>query len=187
LLGAEVIADALAAGRTDAAFLSAYERRFRAYFDPAMCYLDFVACVMRNRHFGEFWLSIVAQGCDLAMRDSVFARTGGSAFGGLDIRPLEAVTRMWVKGLGGFVGQGGRFAREMIQGRISGVPVIADAARWQVAWWASLAEDPRWHARWVADVTSKWLGLTRTVRLRDPRMKGPASLRLTASAASESG
>lgn len=180
LLGAEVIADALEQGRADAAFLSAYERSFRSYFDPAMCYLDFVACVMRNRHFCDFWLSVVTQGCELAMRDQRFARTGGAGFGGLDIRPLDMVSRMWAKSLGRFASQGSRAATQILSGRAAAVPVIADMARWQTGWWASLAEDPRWHARWMADVAGKWLRLSRTVRLRDPRARGPAQLRVTA-------
>jgi len=178
LLGADVITTALEQGRTDAAFLAAYERSFRAYFDPAMCYLDFVACMMRNRHFSEFWLSVVTQGCEMAMRDRAFARTGGAAFGGLDIRPLDMVSRMWAKSLGRFAGESGRIAGEVLRGRLSGVPAIADAARWQVGWWSSLAEDPLWHARWMADVGAKWLRLSRTTRRRDPRMRGPARLRL---------
>jgi geranylgeranyl reductase family protein len=182
LLGADVVYAALSQGRSDAAFLSAYERSFRAYFDPAMCYLDFVACIMRNRHFCEFWLSVVAQGCEMAMRDRVFARTGGAAFGGLDIRPLDMVSRMWAKSLGRFAGEGSRLAGEVFSGKVSGVPIIADAARWQTGWWASLAEDPRWHAVWMADVARKWLRLSRTLRLRDPRMRGPAHLHLKASA-----
>jgi geranylgeranyl reductase family protein len=177
LLGADVVAAALEKGRTDAAFLSAYERSFRAYFDPAMCYLDYVACIMRNRHFCDFWLSVVAQGCEMAMQDSGFARTGGAAFGGIDIRPLETVSRMWARSLGRFLGAGTRLAGELVKGRVTAIPVIADAARWQVGWWASLAEDPVWHARWMADVTAKWLRLGRTIRLRDPRIEGPPGLR----------
>lgn len=173
LLGADVLEAALDQGRTDAPFLSAYEQRFRAYFDPAMCYLDFVACIMRNKHFGEFWLSVVEQGCEMAMRDRVFARSGGAAFGGIDVRPLETVSRMWAKSLGRFVGEAGRVAGQVARGRISGVPLIADAARWQVGWWSSLAADPKWHARWLADSAGKWLRLGRTVRLRDPRKAGP--------------
>lgn len=180
LLGADVVQAALERGRTDAAFLSAYERSFRAYFDPAMCYLDFVACIMRNRHFREFWLSVVAQGCELAMRDRAFARTGGAAFGGLDVRPLDTVSRMWAKSLGRFATEGSRFASEVFSGKVTSVPAIADAARWHAGWFASLAEDPRWHARWIADVARKWLRLSRTLRLRDPRMRGPVHLRLTA-------
>jgi geranylgeranyl reductase family protein len=182
LLGAEVIHDALAHGRTDVTFLAAYDRSFRAYFDPAMCYLDFIACIMRNRHFGDFWLSVVTQGCEMAMRDPGFARSGGAAFGGLDIRPLDMVSRMWAKSLGRFAGEGSRFAAEVASGKVTGVPAIADAARWHAAWWASIGRDPRWHAAWMADVMRKWLRLSRTIRLRDPRMRGPAQLRLKASA-----
>jgi geranylgeranyl reductase family protein len=178
LLGADVITAALEQGRTDAAMLSAYQKRFQAYFDPAMCYLDFVASIMRNRHFGEFWLGVVSQGCEMAMRDRTFASSGGAAFGGIDIRPLETVSRMWAKSLGRFVGESGRVAGDVARGRVSAVPLIADAARWQVGWWASLAEDPKWHGRWMADVAAKWLRLGRTTRLRDPRMQGPARLRL---------
>jgi geranylgeranyl reductase family protein len=180
LLGATVIADALEQGRTDAAFLRAYERSFRAYFDPAMRYLDFIACVMRNRHFREFWLSVVTRGCALAMRDRTFARLGGAAFGGLDVRPLDMVSRMWVKGAGMFMADGGRLAREVLSGRVTSVPAVADMARWQTGWWASWAEDPAWHARWMTDVGRKWLGLFGTTRVRDPRMRGPVNLRLTA-------
>jgi geranylgeranyl reductase family protein len=182
LIGADVVEEALALGRSDAAYLSAYERRFRAYFDPAMAYLDFVACVMRNRHFAEYWLSVVTRGCELAMRDAAFARTGGAGFGGLDIRPLDMVGRMWAKGLGGFVAQGGRALPDLLSGRVPFGPALGDMARWQTGWWASLADDPAWHARWMADVAAKWLGLTRAVRLRDPRARGPGELRLTATA-----
>jgi flavin-dependent dehydrogenase len=180
LLGATVIADALEQGRTDAEFLQEYERSFRAYFDPAMRYLDFIACVMRNRHFREFWLSVVTRGCVLAMRDRTFARFGGAAFGGLDVRPFDMVSRIWVKGAGMVMADGGRLAREVLSGRITSVPAVADIARWQTGWWASWAEDPAWHARWMTDVGRKWLGLFGTTRVRDPRMRGPANLRLTA-------
>jgi len=182
LLGADVLVDALEAGRTDAAFLSAYRRSFRAYFDPAMGYLDFVACVMRNRHFCDFWLSVVEQGCAMAMRDPVFARTGGAGFGGMDVRPLDMVSRMWAKTIGHFLGQGTRAVRDLAAGRVPFAPTIADMARWQMGWWASLADDPAWHARWTADVGGKWMRLATRVRLRDPRAKGPGEPRLTASA-----
>jgi geranylgeranyl reductase family protein len=182
LLGARVLLDALEEGRSDAAFLSAYQRRFQAYFDPAMGYLDLVACVMRNRHFGEFWLSVVAQGCAMATKDPAFARTGGAGFGGMDVRPLEMVGRMWAKSLGAFVGQGGRAATELLAGRVPFGSALADMVRWQTGWWASMADDPAWHARWLADVGGKWLRLARTVRLRDPRARGPGELRRMARA-----
>jgi hypothetical protein len=184
LIGAAVVADALDAGRTDEAFLSRYERNFRAYFDPAMCYLDYVACVMRNRHFREFWLEVVARGCELAMRDSTFARTGGAAFGGLDVRPLDAVSRIWAKGAGYAAAEGARAAGDFMSGRMRLAPGIASVAHWHSGWWGSLAEDPAWHARWMADVGAKWLRLLTTTRLHDPRTRGPARFRLSGTPAS---
>lgn len=184
LLGASVVADALEQGRTDAAFLSKYQRAFRAHFDPAMCYLDFVACVMRNRHFGEFWLGVVERGCGMAMHDRSFAKLSGAAFGGLDVRPLDIISRMWAKSVGQFAADGGRLATEVARGRISSVPGIADVGRWHIGWWASLAEDPAWHARWMADVGRKWVRLAGTTRLRDPRATGLARLHLSAAGAS---
>lgn len=184
LLGATAIADALDRGRTDRAALAAYQRSFRAYFDPAMCYLDFVACIMRNRHFCDFWLGVVTRGCEMAMRDRTFARLSGAAFGGLDVRPLDIVSRMWAKAAGQLAADSGRVATEIASGRLTSVPGIADLGRWHTGWWASLAEDPGWHAKWMAEVGRKWVGLSRTTRLRDPRAQGPAHLRLTASRAS---
>jgi flavin-dependent dehydrogenase len=183
LLGAATIAAALEEGRTDAAFLAAYDRASRAYFDPSMSYLDFVACLMRNRHFSEFWLHVVARGCALAMRDQAFARVGGAAFGGMDVRPLETVSRIWAKGAGVLLASGAELASGVLSGRAHEVAGIADAARWHSAWWGSLAEDPAWHMRWLRDVTTKWLRLPTTMRLHDPRMQGP-ELQLHARAAS---
>lgn len=184
LLGATAIYDALDRGRTDAAVLSAYQRSFRAYFDPAMCYLDFVACIMRNRHFGPYWLGVVARGCELAMHDRSFARLSGAAFGGLDVRPLDIVSRMWTKAAGQVTADWGRLATGIASGRLTSVPGMADLGRWYTGWWASLAEDPGWHAQWMADMGRKWVALSGTTRLRDPRAQGPAHLRLTESRAS---
>ena len=184
LIGARVIASALERGGTDANALAPYERRFRAWFDPAMGYLDYVACVMRNRHFSEFWLHVVARGCEMAMRDAVFARLGGAAFGGLDVRPLDMVSRMWAKSVGHVVSDSGRVAQEVMSGKITEVPGIADLARWHSGFWGSLAEDPAWHARWMKDVAAKAMRLAATTRLRDPRRGGPAHLRLAAAPAS---
>jgi geranylgeranyl reductase family protein len=178
VLGAAVIADALGQGRTDARFLSAYERSFRGYFDPSMSYLDFVACLMRNRHFAEFWLGVVARGCTLAMRDRSFARIGGAAFGGLDVRPFDIVTRMWAKTAGLLVADRGRGTGDIAAEPLSAGSALLDMGRWSSAWWGSIADDPVWHTRWMADVTGKWLRLPRTVRLRDPRAQGPVELRL---------
>jgi geranylgeranyl reductase family protein len=174
LLGTVTIAEALEQGRCDAEFLSAYGRSTHRYFDPAMRYLDFVACVMRNRHFADYWLAVVARGCELAMQDRTFARVGGAAFGGLDVRPLDTVTRIWAKGAGMLMAESGRAASTAASGRLGLMPAIADLGRWYSGWWGSIAEDPAWHARWLAEVTGKWMRLAGTMRLRDPRLGGPA-------------
>ena len=179
LLGATVIADALGKGRSDAVTLSAYNRSFRAYFDPAMCYLDFVACIMRNRHFCDYWLGVVTRGCEMAMRDRSFARLSGAAFGGLDVRPLDIISRMWAKSIGQFTLDSGRLATDLAAGRFGPLSGIADLGRWYSGWWGSLAEDPSWHGRWMGDVGRKWMGLALSTRLRDPRAQGPAHLRLS--------
>jgi geranylgeranyl reductase family protein len=179
LLGAEAIAAALESGRTDAATLSSYERSTRAYFDPAMCYLDYVACVMRNRHFGDFWLGVVERGCAMAMRDPSFAKLSGAAFGGLDVRPFDILSRMWAKSAMQMTSDAGRTATDIATGKFTAIPGMLDFGRWSTGWWGSIAEDPKWHGQWMADVTRKWIGLSRTVRLRDPRAQGPAHLRAT--------
>jgi hypothetical protein len=107
---------------------------------------------------------------------------GGAGFGGIDIRPLDMVARMWAKSLGRFVGQGSRAASDLLSGRVPFAPALGDMARWQMGLWASLADDPLWHARWTADVAGKWLRLAPMVRLRDPRARGPGELRLGAPA-----
>jgi geranylgeranyl reductase family protein len=179
LIGAEVIEEALAQGRFDRKHFSSYERKFRRYFDPAMSYLDFVACLMRNPHFGDFWLSIVDRGSRLAMENERFARVGGAAFGGVDIRPLDTVSQIWAKGADQFFSEGGRMVRDVVSGKGLRMPIVADVARWHTGWWGSLAADPAWHARWVADLSAKSLRLPARTRLRDPRTDGPAHLRLT--------
>lgn len=181
LIGADAILGALEEGRTDAEFFAVYEKGFRTYFDPAMCYLDFVACLMRNRHLCDYWLSIVRQGCELAMQDSGFACRGGAGFGGVDMRPLETAAHIFSKGLGSLVGQSVRMGQELLAGRLATVPALADIGRWQTGWWASVADDAAWHGGWMADVAAKWFQAVRTVRFRDPRARGPARLRLSSS------
>ena len=182
LIGAETIANALERGSTTAATLAAYDRATRAYFDPAMTYLDFVACIMRNRHFGDFWLGVVARGCEMAMRDPAFAGRGGAAFGGLDVRPLDIVSRMWAKSLGHMTAESSRVVSEMAAGRFTPIAGILDVGRWYTAWWSSLAEDPKWHAAWTSEVMRKWIALLGTVRLKDPRARGLVHLRVAPNA-----
>ena len=178
LLGADVIAEALDEGRYDRTFLSRYERAFRSYFDPAMRYLDFCACVMRNRHLSDFWIRAVSRGCALAAADPAFARESGGTFGGLDVRPLAIAAQIWSRGMTMAAGEGLRVASELVHGRTDALrDAILGASSAHVGWWASWADDPAWHATWVRDVGKKWFELVRTTSRRDPRSDGPLALR----------
>ncbi|MGH2627129.1 MAG: NAD(P)/FAD-dependent oxidoreductase, partial [Anaerolineales bacterium] len=179
LLGAAMVASTLERGRTDRTFLRGYERAFRAYFDPAMQYLDFCACLMRNRHLAEFWIRAVTRGCELAAADADFARVSGATFGGMEVRPLAIATGLWAKAAAQLLAQGGRIATELLAGRSDGLrAAIADFGHSQAGWWTSWADDPVWHTSWVADLGQKWLGLVRATTLSDPRAAGPVELRL---------
>jgi len=174
LLGAAVLAEALEHGRTDGRFLQRYERVFRAYLDPAMKYLDFCACLMRNRHLGACWLRAVARGCALAARDPEFARVSGATFGGLEVRPFAVAAQIWAKAAGAALGEAGRAAAELWRGRSGTARAVAmDLAEWHAGWWASIADDPVWHLCWAADLTHKWLATMRSTASHDPRTAGP--------------
>jgi hypothetical protein len=156
LLAARVLRQALDAGRFDRRALSAFEREFRAYFDPAMAFLDLVAATLRNGHMKDWWLTAFARGCRQAQRDQALARVTGACFGGVE---LHARSVLWQL-LGRAGADVGAFAGEWVG--------------WQVAWWRSLVADPLWHASWALDVQRKWLrvlsilGTTRG----DPRAVG---------------
>jgi geranylgeranyl reductase family protein len=177
LLATSVVADALAEGRFDRRFLSAYERRFRAYFDPSMVFLDVCAAMLRNRHMGQVWLAALARGCEVAEGNETFARVAGAYFGGMDVNPPGILAQLWVRmarGVGAALPRG-------VLGLIRGNPAplveaLADFTAWQAGWWRSLADDPVWHAQWSMDVQRKWLGLMSMIERTgtDPRAAGPA-------------
>jgi hypothetical protein len=114
------------------------------------------------------------------MQDRTFARLSGAGFGGLEVRPLDIIGRMWTKSAGRILSDSGRVTGEIASGRLTFASGVGDVARWHAGWWASLAEDPAWHGRWMGDVARKWLRVCTTARLRDPRVQGPAELRLRA-------
>lgn len=169
LLASPVLRDALDTGRFDAGRLSAYEASFRAYFDPAMSFLDLCAATLRNRHLAGPWLKALARGCELAAADPEFARTGGSYFGGLDVQPFGILGRMWVR----IVQDVALAWPRSLTGRSTGTSV-GDLLEWQSGWARSLLSDPLWHARWAADVQRKWLRVAAaTARAgEDPRYAG---------------
>lgn len=175
LLAAPVLADALEARRLDAHQLSAYETAFRAYFDPAMRFLDLCAAILRNRHLGRPWLKALARGCELAQDDPSFARTGGSYFGGLDVRPFGILGQMWIRIVEDLTLAWPRVVGGAATGaRSGGGTTVGDLVEWQAAWARSLVTAPLWHARWTLDVQRKWLGVlaTATGGNADPRLAG---------------
>jgi geranylgeranyl reductase family protein len=158
LLASPVLREALAAGRFDAAQLAPYESAFRAYFDPAMGFLDLCAATLRNRRLARPWLKALARGCELAAADPGFARTGGGYFGGLDVRPFGILGQMWV-----------RVAQDLARGSTG----VGDLVDWQLGLARSFLADPLWHARWSADVERLWLRLLAGGRTgADPRYAG---------------
>lgn len=158
LIAAPVIRNALAAGRFDAPFLSAYERDFRAYFDPSMIFVDLCAATMRNKHLGEPWLKAVARGCELAQRDEDFARTTVACFGGLEINPSGVLAQIWTNTALELATLCPRGMLAFIQGQPN--PLLSTAHEligWQINGWKSLLDDPVWHAGWMLDLERKWL------------------------------
>jgi menaquinone-9 beta-reductase len=175
LIASPTVLAALEQGRFDAAFLSRFERDFRAYFDPSMLYLDFCASVMRNWHFREFWLRATMRGFEKAKSDPDFARVAGSSFGGLDVQPLAIVGQIW-SSIFRHLGEGGAEALGQLlsgrPGRPSGL--LGDLAAWERGWSRSLSHDSAWHFAWLADVAKKAGRLHPTIWARDnPRVRGP--------------
>ncbi len=160
LIASSTVAESLARGKFDAAFLSQFERDFRRYFDPAMRYLDFCAALMRNWHFREYWLRAGTHGFAEAAADPVFARVAGSTFGGLELRPLPILGQLWSR----IVSYVGERSVQMLLDAMSGTHgrpdgLAGDFGAWQRGWWRSLADDPLWHASWMGDVAKKWISL----------------------------
>ena len=170
LLAAPVLAEALERGRYSTAALSGYETAFRAYFDPAMSFLDLCAATLRNPYMARPWLKALGRGCDLAQADEDFARLGGGYFGGLDVQPFGILGAMWVRVIQDVAGVWPR----LLTG--GGGTTVADLVEWQAAWSRSFVADPLWHTRWTLDVQRKWLRLLAAAPGgADPRLAGISS------------
>jgi geranylgeranyl reductase family protein len=174
LLAAPVLEAALHARRYDAEQLSGYERAFRAYFDPAMTFLDLCAAVLRNRWLAGPWLRALARGCLIAQDDPSFAKTGGSYFGGLDVRPFGILSSFWARIAQDVLLAWPRSLEGLARGRGSRGTGFGDLVEWQAAWARSLAADPLWHTRWALDVQRKTLRVLSALEpaQRDPRAAG---------------
>jgi geranylgeranyl reductase family protein len=176
ILAAPIIMRALSVGRFNANMFSAYERNFRAYFDPSMIFLDLCAATMRNRHFAESWLKGLARGCAVAQKDPAFARTAGAYFGGLEINPTLILSQVWFN----MACELAFVLPNSIQGFFNKdvnelVPSIRDMMSWHLSWWSSVFADPAWHVSWILDLQRKWLKFLSSTKdpLRDPRADGP--------------
>ncbi len=174
LLAAPVLQAALEAGRFDVLQLSAYEQAFRAYFDPAMTFLDLCAAVLRNQELARPWLKALARGCELAQADPAFARTGGSYFGGLDIRPFGILSHVWARVAQDLLLAWPRSIGGLARTGDSRATSVGDVIEWQAAWSRSLLADPLWHVRWTMDVQRKSVRLLSKLNAgsSDPRAAG---------------
>jgi geranylgeranyl reductase family protein len=174
LLAAPALIGSLESGAFDAESLSSYEAGFRAYFDPSMSFLDLCAVMLRNRHLARPWLKALAQGCRLATEDSAFARTSGSFFGGMEIRPIDILGQVWTHTITDALLAWPRFL-----GLAGGPPgrratSPGDLLEWQGALWRSALSEPRWHARWLFELQQSWSDLLATASGAggDPRAEG---------------
>jgi menaquinone-9 beta-reductase len=174
LLAAPVLQDALEARRFDAEQLAPFETAFRAYFDPAMTFLDLCACILRNRTLAPPWLKALARGCELAQAEPAFAEGGGGYFGGLDVRPFGILAHIWTRVAGDVVLAGPRSFGALLRQRGSNATTVGDLVAWQAAWLRSLAADPLWHARWTMDVQRKSVRVLSRLQptAADPRAAG---------------
>jgi hypothetical protein len=175
LLAAPVLIAALEANEFHAARLAAYETAFRGYFDPSMVFLDFCAAMLRNRELARPWLRALARGCQVAQADAGFARTCGSYFGGLEIRPFDILGQVWLRALEDVLLAWPRLVSSLARGdsRSPGTSP-ADLIDWQLGLSRSLLSDPLWHLRWTLDMQRRWSRLVQTAgaATRDPRVDG---------------
>lgn len=174
LIGSRTLLRALELGRFDAAFLSAFEREYRSYFDPGMLLLSFCASAMRNWHFREFWMRSAQRGSERAMANPNFARIAGAGFGGLNVHPLGILREMGTSILQ-YVSEGAISTLRSFVGHGSAgdTSMLEDLFVWQKAWKASAGADPDWHAAWLADVSRRAVQLGPAFFNREnPRVRG---------------
>jgi hypothetical protein len=175
LLASETLADALENGEASARRLAPYELAFRSRFDHSMAFLDLCAGMLRNRHMARPWLRALARGCQVAQQDDGFARTSGSFFGGLDVRPLGILGQVWSHMLEDALLAWPRSAW-MGEGKEPSTPGTSprELLEWQLALGRSALSDPLWHTRWSLDVQRQWAHMlaSASASARDPRAAG---------------
>ena len=180
IIGARTIAAALERGSFEEADFARFDDDFRAYFDHGMLYLSFYATMMRNRHFGDFFLSMTQQGFERAQHDREFARVCGTGFGGLNVQPAAIASQLW-SGIARHIAEGGAAVlTDLMAGR--GIPrdgFVGDWNLWQSGWRASVDDDRAWHMAWLADIVRAAMKLGPSFsRKENPRLKGPFAAEL---------
>lgn len=175
IIGARTIVEVLEKGNFEQADFARFEHDFRSYFDYSMLYLCFYATMMRNPHFGDFFLSMTRQGFERAQHDRDFARISGTGFGGLNVQPAAIAAQLW-GGIGRHIARGGAAAlADIVAGRgIEGGRFLRDWDLWRRGWRASVADDPAWHMGWLRDIVAiaGKLGPSFSTRT-NPRVAGP--------------
>lgn len=174
LLASPVLVAALSAGRFDRQQLSPYEAAFRAHFTHSMGFLDFLAAMLRNRQLARPWLKALYRGCELAQGDSTIARTSGSFFGGLDIRPPGILAQVWLQVIRDLALVWPRTLVGLLRRPQEAGTTMGDLLEWQTAWMKSAVADPLWHLRWTMDLQRKWMRTLSTMDAlaADPRAAG---------------
>lgn len=175
LLAIPVLTAAVERGRTDAGFLSAYERAYRDYFDPSMLFLDYCAAVLRNRHFSRLWLDAAERSCRRAQTDIEFAKAIGACFGGIELhlpRVLSQVGFSVVRDLlVPFLSRG-----SVLQDMTQSLRLWQNAAQWVSCYWDSLLTDTGWHVGWAFDVQHKWLRVLDVLSSNTPDSRASSTL-----------
>jgi geranylgeranyl reductase family protein len=167
VLAVPAILDALDCRRFAAADLARFGHDFRRYFDPSMRFLELAAACLNNRHMAEFWLRVSAHGHEEAATDPAFARIAGSLFGGPALQPLTVSAQLWSRMFA-------RFAQGMQEANPGlGARFADDFRAFQRGWTGSRAENPQWHAEWLADVAARTIEVQSTMwTRRNPRLDG---------------
>jgi hypothetical protein len=131
--------------------------------------------MLRNRHLARPWLRALARGCQVAQADAGFARTSGSYFGGLEIRPFDILGQVWLRSIEDVLLAWPRLFSSATRGaRREAGTSPSDLIEWQAAISRSILSDPVWHLRWTLDMQRQWSKLLQTAASapRDPRAEG---------------
>jgi hypothetical protein len=129
--------------------------------------------MLRNRHLTRPWLKAIARGCQVAQGDEEFARTCGSYFGGLEIRPFDILGQVWLRSLEDALLAWPRFLSKLGGAATEQRTSPGDLLEWQLALSRSLLSDPRWHLRWTLDMQRQWARLYAAASSSgDPRVEG---------------